>query len=191
MSSYRFPQSRASRGNWCIKSIRTQRHPGSDETFMKSKMLSSGGMTWSCGRRLCQGCATCQQGKILTHRTGPHGQNPTQEKHSPSKLFVMDLIIVSTNMNWLLLTIVYHRCTRLTFSPMLSPQSPPKDHSSYLNHIYRGLVVPQNDLNWDPLSFPTFSRACNPTRRSQNLSTVFHPKQWLCQEKEEHGLNIT
>jgi len=119
----------------------TAGHPGRDETIRKAKRFF-----WWPNMRLwiedyVRGCATCQQGKILTHRTrAPLYKIPTTPETLPFETVAMDLIIGLPPNGVLdsILTIVDHSCTRAAiFLPCSSTVTGPKVAQLYLDNVYK------------------------------------------------------
>jgi len=121
-------------------------HPGRDETIRKAKRFF-----WWPNMRLwiedyVRGCATCQQGKILTHRTQtPLYKIPTTLGTLPFETVAMDLIIGLPPNGVLdsILTIVDHGCTHAAlFLPCSSTVTGPKITQLYLDNVYKWFGLP-------------------------------------------------
>ena len=96
----------------------TAGHPGRDEMIQKAtKVLPWTGMRqWIAD--YVKGCATCQQNKILTHRTKtPLYHITTKEGTLPFQQIAMDLItgLPQHHGHNAILTIVDHGCHRHNF----------------------------------------------------------------------------
>src|SRR5712672_3412896 len=108
----------------------TAGHPGRDETIRKAKRF----FWWPSMRfwieDYVRGCATCQQGKILTHKTRvPMYKIPTDAKSLPFETTAMDLIVGLPPNGDVdsILTIVDHGCSRAAlFLPCASTIMGPK-----------------------------------------------------------------
>jgi len=89
-------------------------HPGRDETIAQTRR----NYWWPDMRawiaEYVQGCATCQQNKIITHHTRPMMYKiPTDPAALPFQQIAMDLIIglPESNRHDSILTIVDHGCS--------------------------------------------------------------------------------
>jgi len=160
----------------------TAGHPGRDETIRKAKRF----FWWPSMRfwieDYVRGCATCQQGKILTHKTCvPMYKIPTDSKALPFETTAMDLIIglpPNGDMDSIL-TIVDHGCSRAAlFLPCASTITGPKIAQLYLDNIYRWFGLPNKIVSdRDPRFTSHFAKALvTKLGVAQNLSTAFHPQ---------------
>jgi Integrase zinc binding domain len=115
-------------------------HPGRDETIRKAKQhLQWEGMNqWIAN--YVKGCATCQQNKILTHKTKvPLYRIPTEEGALPFQRIAMDLItgLPSHKGKDAILTIVDHGCSRAAiFLPCATTITGPEIAQLYLDNVY-------------------------------------------------------
>jgi len=160
----------------------TAGHPGRDETIRKAKRF----FWWPDMRPWIEdyvrGCATCQQGKILTHRTRtPLYKIPTTPETLPFETVAMDLIIGLPPNGVLdsILTIVDHGCTRAAlFLPCSSTVTGPKVAQLYLDNVYKWFGLPNRMISdRDPRFTSHFARAlATKLGVSQNLSMAFHPQ---------------
>src|SRR5712672_2835550 len=129
-----------------------------------------------------RGCATCQQGKILTHRTrAPMYKIPTNTKTLPFETTAMDLIIGLPPNGDIdsILTIVDHGCSRAAlFLPCASTITGPKIAQLYLDNVYRWFGLPNKMVSdRDPRFTSHFAKALVAKLGiAQNLSTAFHPQ---------------
>src|SRR5712671_6201885 len=129
-----------------------------------------------------RGCATCQQGKILTHKTRtPMYKIPTDPESLPFETIAMDLIIgLPPNGNVdSILTIVDHGCSRAAlFLPCASTVTGPKIAQLYLDNIYKWFGIPSKMISdRDPRFTSHFAKAlAAKLGTAQNLSTAFHPQ---------------
>src|SRR5712672_2563616 len=160
----------------------TAGHPGRDETIRKAKRFF-----WWPNMHLwiedyVRGCATCQQGKILTHRTrAPLYKIPTTLETLSFETVTMDLIIGLPPNGVLdsILTIVDHGCTHAAlFLPCSSMVTGPKVAQLYLDNVYKWFGLPNRMISdRDPRFTSHFARALAAKLGvSQNLSTAFHPQ---------------
>src|SRR5712675_2274116 len=157
----------------------TAGHPGRDETIRKAKRFF-----WWPNMHLwiedyVRGCVTCQQGKILTHRTrAPLYKIPTDPESLPFETIAMDLIIgLPPNGNVdSILTIVDHGCSRAAlFLPCASTITGPKIAQLYLDNVYRWFSLPNKVISdRDPRFTSHFAKALVAKLGiAQNLSTAF------------------
>ena len=115
-------------------------HPGRDKTLRKVQQHYQwpGMKQWIAD--YIRGCATCQQNKILTHRTKvPIYRIPTSEGIKPFQQVSMDLItgLPSRNGYDAILTIVDHGCSRVAiFLPCTTKITGLGIAQLYLDHIY-------------------------------------------------------
>src|SRR5712672_2740680 len=129
-----------------------------------------------------QGCATCQQNKIVTHRTRPPMYKiPMDPVALPFQQIAMDLIIglPESNRHDSILTIVDHGCSRAAvFLPCSREISGPKIAQLYFDNVYRWFGLPRKIISdRDPRFTSHFGRALAAKLGiAQNLSTAFHPQ---------------
>ena len=166
--------------------ILTHKHPftghlGRDETIHQTrKYIQWYGMNqWITN--YINGCATCQENKILTHKkktplyciTTPEGALPFQQ-------VAMDLItgLPRHNGKDAILTIVDHGCSRVAvFLPCATTITGLGIAQLYLDNIYRWYGLPKKVISdHDPQFTSHFSKALTQKLNvDQNLSTAFHP----------------
>ena len=160
----------------------TAGHPGRDETIRKAKQIASwpGMNAWITN--YVKGCATCQQNKIITHKSKtPSYQITTQEDALPFQQIAMDLI-TGLPMNRgkdAILTIVDHGCSRAAiFLPCNTTITGEGIAQLYFDHVYRWFGLPTKIISdRDPRFTSHFGRAL--TKKlgiTQNLSSAFHPQ---------------
>jgi len=124
----------------------TAGHPGHDETIRKTmEVLPWTGMhQWITD--YVKGCATCQQNKILTHRTKiPLYHIMTKEGTLPFQQIAMDLItgLPQHQGHNSILTIVDHGCSRAAiFLPCSDTITSPGIAQLYLDYVYRWFGLP-------------------------------------------------
>jgi len=157
-------------------------HPGRDETIAQTQR----NYWWPDMRawiaEYVQGCATCQQNKIVTHRTRPPMYKiPTDPAALPFQQIAMDLIIglPESNRHDSILTIVDHGCSRAAvFLPCTSEITGPKIAQLYFDNVYRWFGLPKKVISdRDPRFTSHFGRALAAKLGvAQNLSTAFHPQ---------------
>ncbi len=160
----------------------TAGHPGHDETIRKAAEL----LPWM---GMCQwiadyikGCATCQQNKIITHRTKiPLYCITTKEGTLPFQQITMDLItgLPQHHGHNAILTIVDHGCSRTAiFLPCSNTITGPGITQLYLDYVYRWFGLPTKMISdRDPRFTSQFGRALAEKLGIQrNLSTAFHPQ---------------
>src|SRR5712672_1696558 len=129
-----------------------------------------------------QGCAICQQNKIITHRTRPAMYKiPMDPAALPFQQIAMDLIIglPESNRHDSILTIVDHGCSRaVVFLPCSREISGPKIAQLYFNNVYRWFGLPKKIISdRDPRFTSHFGNALAAKLGvAQNLSTAFHPQ---------------
>jgi len=158
------------------------RHPGCDETIQKAtEVLPWTGMhQWIAD--YVKGCATCQQNKILTHRTKmPLYHITTKEGTLPFQQIMMDLImgLPQHHGHNTILTIVDHGCSRTAiFLPCSDTITGPRIMQLYLDYIYRWFGLPTKMISdQDPRFTSQFGKALTDKLGIQcNLSTAFHPQ---------------
>jgi hypothetical protein len=129
-----------------------------------------------------KGCATCQQNKILTHRTKtPMYRIPTEENARPFQRIAMDLItgLPPIKGKDAILTIVDQGCSRAAiFLPCSTTITGPGIAQLYHDHVFRWFGLPTKIISdRDPRFTSHFGKAF--TARlgiQQNLSTAFHPQ---------------
>ena len=157
-------------------------HPGRDETIRKAKqhLLWEGMNQWIAD--YVKGCATCQQNKILTHKTKvPLYRIPTEKGALPFQRIAMDLItgLPVHNGKDAILTVVDHGCSRAAvFLPCTTTITGPGIAQLYMDHIYRWFGLPTKVISdRDPRFTSHFGRALSQKLGiQQNLSTAFHPQ---------------
>src|SRR5712672_1659784 len=98
-----------------------------------------------------QGCATCQQNKIVTHCTHPPMYKiPTNPAALPFQQIAMDLIIglPESNRHDSILMIVDHGCSRAAvFLPCTKEIMGLKIAQLYFDHIYRWFGLPNKIIS--------------------------------------------
>src|SRR5712671_33987 len=90
-------------------------HPGRDETIAQTRRNYWWPDMQAWITEYVQGCAICQQNKIITHRTRPPMYKiPTDPAALPFQQIAMDLIIglPESNRHDSILTIIDHGCSR-------------------------------------------------------------------------------
>jgi hypothetical protein len=124
----------------------TAGHPGRDETIRRVK--------WHCQWQgmnawitdYVRGCATCQQNKIITHKTcTPAYCIPTADHSLPFQQVAMDLItgLPTCNGKDTILTIVDHGCSRAAvFLPCTTTITGAGIAQLYLDNVYRWFGLP-------------------------------------------------
>jgi len=129
-----------------------------------------------------KGCATCQQNKILTHRTKvPLYRIGTTPNAHPFECIAMDLITglpQCKNIN-AILTIVDQGCSRAAvFLPCSTTVTGPQIACLYLDNVYRWFSLPVKMItDRDPRFTSHFGKAlASKLGVQQNLSTAFHPQ---------------
>ncbi len=129
-----------------------------------------------------KGCATCQQNKILTHRTKtPLYRIMTKEGTLPFQQIAMDLItgLLQHHGHNAILTIVDHGCSRAAiFLPCSNTITGPGIAQLYLDYVYRWFGLPTKMISdRDPRFTSQFRKALTEKLGIQrNLSTAFHPQ---------------
>src|SRR5712675_1941251 len=129
-----------------------------------------------------QGCAMCQQNKIVTHRTRPPMYKiPMDPAALPFQQIAMDLIIglPESNQHDSILTIVDHGCSHVAvFLPCNREISGPKIAQLYFDNVYRWFGLPKKIISdRDPRFTSHFGKALAAKLGvTQNLSTAFHPQ---------------
>src|SRR5882672_11708049 len=157
-------------------------HPSHDETIAQTRW----NYWWPDMRawiaEYVQGCATCQQNKIITHRTRPTMYKiPTDPAALPFQQIAMDLIIglPESNRHDSILTIVNHGCSQAAvFLPCTREISGPKIAQLYFDNVYRWFGLPKKIISdRDPRFTSHFGKALAAKLGiAQNLSTAFHPQ---------------
>jgi len=157
-------------------------HPGRDETIAQTRRNYWWPDMQAWITEYIQGCAICQQNKIITHRTHPPMYKiPTDPAALPFQQIVMDLIIglPESNRHDSILTIIDHGCSRAAvFLPCTKEISGPKIAQLYFDHIYRWFGLPKKIISdRDPRFTSHFGRVLAAKLGiAQNLSTAFHPQ---------------
>src|SRR5712675_414081 len=157
-------------------------HPGRDETIAQTRRNYWWPDMQAWITEYIQGCAICQQNKIITHRTHPPMYKiPTDPAALPFQQIVMDLIIglPESNRHDSILTIIDHGCSRAAvFLPCTKEISGPKIAQLYFNNVYQWFGLPKKIISdRDPRFTSHFSKAlATKLGVAQNLSTAFHPQ---------------
>jgi hypothetical protein len=160
----------------------TAGHPGHDETIKKAKKLQQwqGMNKWIT--EYIKGCATCQQNKIMTHRTKTllYRIN-TEPGMLPFKHVAMDLIMGLPKHNGkdVILTIIDHGCLQAAvFLPCTTTITGPGITQLYMDHIYKWFGLPNKVISdCDPRFTSHFSKSlAHHLGVNQNLSSAFHPQ---------------
>jgi integrase-like protein/chromodomain-containing protein len=160
----------------------TAGHPGRDETIWQAK----GHLTWPGMNhwitQYVKGCATCQQNKILVHRTKtPLYQISTLEDAHPFQQISMDLITGLPRV-WgkdAILTIVDHGCSRaaifLAYATTITGMG---IAALYLKNVYPWFGLPKKVIMDRDSQFTSHFGKALATRigAHQNISTAFHPQ---------------
>jgi hypothetical protein len=129
-----------------------------------------------------KGCATCQQNKIITHKTcTPAYRIPTTAHALPFQQVAMDLItgLPMCNGKDAILTIVDHGCSRAAiFLPCTTTVTGAGIAQLYLDNVYRWFGLPTKVISdRDPCFTSHFGRALSQLLGiQQNLSSAFHPQ---------------
>ncbi len=160
----------------------TAGHPRHDETTCKAaKVLPWMGMRqWIAD--YVKGCTTCQQNKIITHRTKvPLYCITTKEGTLPFQQIAMDLIIglPQHHRHNAILTIVDHGCScAAIFLPCSDTITGPGIAQLYLDYVYRWFGLPTKMISdRDPRFTSQFRKALMEKLGIQrNLLTAFHPQ---------------
>jgi integrase-like protein len=160
----------------------TAGYPGRDETIRQAK----GHLTWPGMNhwiaQYVKGCATCQQNKILVHRTKtPLYQISTPEDACPFQQISMDLITGLPRVRGkdTILTIVDHRCSQaaifLACATMITGMG---IAVLYLKNVYPWFGLPKKVImDRDPRFTSHFRRAlATCIGAHQNIFTAFHPQ---------------
>src|SRR5712672_3911380 len=157
-------------------------HPGRDETIAQTQRNYWWPDMQAWITEYVQGCAMCQQNKIITHRTCPTMYKiPTDPAALPFQQIAMDLIIglPESNRHASILTIVDHGCSRAAvFLPCTREISGPKIAQLYFDNVYRWFGLPKKIISdRDPRFTSHFGKALAAKLGiTQNLSTAFHPQ---------------
>ena len=157
-------------------------HPGRDETIRKTKQLTHWDSMNQWITDYVNGCTTCQQNKILTHkRKTPLYRITTKEGTLPFQQVAMDLItgLPTHNGKDAILTIVDHGCSRgAVFLPCSTTITGLGIAQLYLNNIYRWFGLPLKIItDRDPRFISHFGKALKKKLViQQNLSSAFHPQ---------------
>ena len=121
-------------------------HPGRDETLrqLQQRYHWPGIKDWVAN--YIKGCATCQQNKILTHRTKvPLYRIGTTPNARPFECVAMDLITGLPPCKGIdaILTIVDQGCSRAAvFLPCSTTITGPQIAHLYLDNVYRWFGLP-------------------------------------------------
>jgi hypothetical protein len=160
----------------------TAGHPGRDETLRQVQENYHWPRMKEWIAQYVKGCATCQQGKIQTHRkTVPSYKIDTTIHQRPFQQIAMDLITglpKSKGYN-AILTIVDHGCSRAAiFLPCHTMITGLQIAQLYLEHVYRWFGLPSKIISdRDPRFTSHFAKALSQKLGiSQNVSTAFHPQ---------------
>ena len=157
-------------------------HPGRDETIRKVQERFWWPRMKEWIAKYVQGCSTCQQSKILTHRPKvPMYKIPTISNARPFQRVAMDLITGLPQKKGYnaILTIVDQGCSRAAiFLPCSTEITGPGIAQLYFDHVYRWFGLPDKIISdRDPRFTSHFGRAL--TKKlgiEQNLSSAFHPQ---------------
>jgi hypothetical protein len=129
-----------------------------------------------------KGCATCQQNKILMHKTKvPTYWIPTEENARPFQSIAMDLIIGLPMIKGkdAILTIIDQGCSQAAiFLPCSTTITGPGIAQLYYNHVFQWFGLSTKIISdQDPCFTSHFRRAfASRLGITQNLSTAFHPQ---------------
>jgi hypothetical protein len=158
----------------------TAGHPGRDESLkiLKTHYYWPQMSKWI--EQYIQGCATCQESKILTHRPRTSLYKiPVLEQGLPFRQVAMDLItgLPPIGHHNAILTIVDHGCSRAAiFLPISDTVTGLGIAQLYLDHVYRWFGLPEKIISdRDPRFTSHFGKEL--TRKlgiKQNLSTTYH-----------------
>ena len=157
-------------------------HPGRDETIRRAKRHRQwqGMNTWITD--YVKGCASCQQNKIITHKTRtPAYRIPTTDHTLPFQQVAMDLItgLPMCKGKDAILTIVDHGCSQAAiFLPCMTTITGAGIAQLYLDNIYRWFGLPTKVISdCDPQFTSHFGCALSQLLGiQQNLSSAFHPQ---------------
>jgi hypothetical protein len=160
----------------------TASHPGRDETICRVKQHRQwqGMNAWITD--YVKGCATCQQNKIITHKTRtPAYCIPTTDHAFPFQQVAMDLImgLPTCNEKDAILTIIDHGCSRAAvFLPCTMTITGAGIAQLYLDNVYWWFGLPTKVISdCDPRFTSHFGCALSQLLGiQQNLSLVFHPQ---------------
>jgi integrase-like protein/chromodomain-containing protein len=160
----------------------TAGHPGRDETIRQAK----GCLTWPGMNhwvaQYVKGCATCQQNKILIHRTKtPLYRISTPEDAHPFQQISMDLITGLPRVRGkdTILTIVDHGCSRAAiFLACATTITGLGIAALYLKNVYPWFGLPKKVItDRDPRFTSHFGKAlATHIGARQNIFTAFHPQ---------------
>jgi hypothetical protein len=133
-------------------------------------------------KQYVQGCATCQESKILTHRPKTSLYKIlVPERGLPFRQIAMDLItgLPPIGHHNAILTIVNHGCLRAAiFLPISDTITGSGIAQLYLDHIYQWFGLPEKIISdRDPHFTSHFGKELTGKLGiKQNLSTAFHPQ---------------
>jgi integrase-like protein len=180
----------------------TAGHLGQDKTIWQAKNhLSWPGMNhWIA--QYVKGCTTCQQNKILFHRTKiPLYQISTLVDAHPFQQVSMDLItgLPKVHDKDAILTIVDHGCSRAAiFLPCATTITSPGIATLYLKNVYPWFGLPKKIItDKDPQFTLHFSRVLTThIGAQQNTSTAFYPQtdglsEWKNQWVKQYLCTVT
>ena len=157
-------------------------HPGRDETIRKARTMTTwdGMNNWIT--EYVQGCATCQQNKIQTHKAKvPPFRIDTTNDALPFQRVAMDLItgLPTHKGKDAILTIVDQGCSRAAvFLPCTTNITGEGIAQLYMDHVYKWYGLPTKVISdRDPRFTSHFGRSLAwRLGIEQNLSTAFHPQ---------------
>ena len=180
----------------------TAGHPGHNKTIRKTRTI----MTWNGMNdwimEYIEGCATCQQNKIQTHKEKvPPFCIGTQDNALLFQQVAMDLItgLPTHKGKDAILTIVDQGCLQATiFLPCMTNITGEGITQRYMDHVYRWYGLPTKVIsNRDPRFMLHFGKSLAwRLGIEQNLSTVFHPQtdslsEWKNQWVEQYLCLVT
>jgi len=157
-------------------------HPGRDKTLRKAQERYHWPNMKEWIANYVKGCATCQQNKILMHRSKiPIYRIPTEPHACPFQRIAMDLItgLPSVRGKDAILTIVDQGCSHAAiFLACDTTITGPGIAQLYLDHVYRWFRLPTKVIsNRDPCFTSHFGKGlAKKLGIQQNLSTAFHPQ---------------
>ena len=180
----------------------TAKHPGWDESLKILKTHYYWPQTSRWIEQYIQGCAVCQESKILTNRPKTSLYKiPVPEQGLPFRQIAIDLItgLLPIGSHNAILTIVDHGCLRAAiFLPTSDTITGLDVAQLYLDHIYQWFSLPEKIISdRDPHFTSHFGREL--TKKlgiKQNLLTAFHPQidglsEWKNQWIEQYLWAVT
>jgi hypothetical protein len=143
-------------------------------------------------RKLRQGCAKCQESKVITHmKRAPLYPFDTHVEQGPFQYVSMDLItdLPRSNRYDAILTIVDQGCSKAAkFLPCNKTIDGQGVAQLYFKHLFPWFGIPKRIISdRDPRFTSHFAKAvCKATGIQQNISTAFHPShRWTNRTHEQ------